>query len=155
MNVTHLYIVKPICHTQRSTEGRLKSFSVWLRQDHSQRALGATAVGDGAHLPPFRPSRSALGPSALRSSCLWTKPPSEDTQGYTVVLSFTCSGDGDLLGIFVQIKGTYLLYDIDLCAFHVERGKPKVPEHWKIIFSASLRGDMVHVENPATFLKGP
>lgn len=57
------------------------------------------------------------------------KAPSEDMQGCAVILSFTCSYDRDLLEIFVQIKDTYLLYEISIFAFHVERENPKVLEN--------------------------
>ena len=50
-------------------------------------------------------------------------------QGCIVILSFTCSYDGDLLKTFVQIKDSYLLYDIAIFAFHIERENPKVLEN--------------------------
>lgn len=81
-----------------------------------------------------RPRSRSLAPS-LPVSCSpvciekrlpLDRAPSEATQGHPVILGAACFDGGDFLGLFVQIKDTYLLYDVFVVAFHVEGVNPMV-----------------------------
>lgn len=130
MNWTHVYTVMPICCTQKNTEQSLKSFSVWPRQDRNQTALRCISCWGRWTIYRLSISFSLHCAICLEKQLPLDKSPLWGHAGCTVILSLTCSYDGDLLKTFVQIKDTYLLYDITIFAFHVERENPKVLENW-------------------------
>lgn len=138
MNLAHLYILRSICYTQKNRD--LKSFSVCLNKDQNQTALRCASC-DRLWAAHWLSISLRAGPGCLEKHPPLDKAPFEDTQSSSPLCALMMEIFWDFCA---DQRYLFALWHICPC---LSCWKSKSKSTWKPnIFSASLQGDIVHLE---------